>query len=193
MDSRPALDAGSTPPAIRRGSIGDRVRARKIGYWAAWVVPAGAPIILLTADAQDAAEARRQLLTVGLDHVAGWIAGGFDGVDAPRACRSRTTPLLAAAELRRRRCSAPLTHDRRRAQPRANGHAITSPGALHIPLQELPSRLEAIPRRRPIATMCEGGSRSALAASLLERAGVEDVMNVAGGMAAWRAIESPAV
>jgi hydroxyacylglutathione hydrolase len=64
---------------------------------------------------------------------------------------------------------------------------------VHIPLQELSSRLGEVPRHQPIATMCEGGSRSALAASVLERAGIEKVMNVAGGMSVWRTIESPAV
>jgi len=37
-----------------------------------------------------------------------------------------------------------------------------------------------------VATICEGGYRSALAASLLARAGLDDVTSVTGGMAAWR-------
>jgi hydroxyacylglutathione hydrolase len=181
--------AGQHAAGHPHGSIGI-ASGSKIGYWAAWVVPAGAPVILLAADPQHAAEARRQLLTVGLDHVAGWIAGGFDGWTAAGLPVSRT-PLVAAAALHRRGEPADLTIvDVRSRREYTRDHV---PGALHIPLQELTSRLDALPRRRPIATMCEGGARSALAAGLLERAGVEDVSNVDGGMAAWRVIESPVV
>ena len=42
----------------------------------------------------------------------------------------------------------------------------------------------------PIATMCEGGYRSSLAASLLAHEGVPRLINVVGGMAAYRALET---
>jgi rhodanese-related sulfurtransferase len=37
--------------------------------------------------------------------------------------------------------------------------------------------------------ICEGGFRSSLASSLLERAGVKEIINVTGGMTAFRAVE----
>jgi rhodanese-related sulfurtransferase len=40
--------------------------------------------------------------------------------------------------------------------------------------------------RQPIATICEGGYRSMLAASILVRAGFAEVLNVSGGMTAYR-------
>jgi rhodanese-related sulfurtransferase len=40
--------------------------------------------------------------------------------------------------------------------------------------------------------MCEGGYRSALAASVLARAGVDRIANVTGGMSAWRQMETTA-
>ena len=43
--------------------------------------------------------------------------------------------------------------------------------------------------RRAVATICEGGYRSSLAASLLAHEGVTPLINVAGGMAAYRALE----
>jgi rhodanese-related sulfurtransferase len=46
---------------------------------------------------------------------------------------------------------------------------------------------------RPIAVHCKGGYRSAIAASLIQRAGFENVMNVIGGFDAWRACGLPAV
>jgi hydroxyacylglutathione hydrolase len=37
-----------------------------------------------------------------------------------------------------------------------------------------------------VAIHCEGGYRSMIACSLLQRAGLENVVNVAGGFDAWR-------
>jgi hydroxyacylglutathione hydrolase len=143
----------------------------------------------MTATAPQAAEARRQLLTVGIDDVAGWIAGGFAGWAGAGLPVART-PLVPARELNRRHDPAALTIlDVRSRREWARDHV---PGALHIPLQELGPRIGDLPRHAPIATMCEGGARAALAASLLERADLTNVMNVAGGMAVWRANESPA-
>jgi hydroxyacylglutathione hydrolase len=45
-----------------------------------------------------------------------------------------------------------------------------------------------LPPGAAIATICEGGYRSSLAASLLAREGTTDVLNVTGGMAAYRAL-----
>src|SRR5688572_6616480 len=50
----------------------------KIGYWAGWVVPLTATVVLLgDLDAPKIEEARRQLLRVGIDDVAGYVDGGF--------------------------------------------------------------------------------------------------------------------
>jgi hydroxyacylglutathione hydrolase len=38
----------------------------------------------------------------------------------------------------------------------------------------------------PVAVHCQGGYRSMIACSLLQRAGIENVMNVIGGFDAWR-------
>ena len=62
------------------------------------------------------------------------------------------------------------------------------PGAVHIPLGELLDRIAEVPRHAPVATVCEGGYRSSLAASLLDRAGFDSILNVVGGMQAWRAV-----
>jgi hydroxyacylglutathione hydrolase len=64
----------------------------------------------------------------------------------------------------------------------ASGHV---PGAVHIPLAELPARVGELPRDRPIAVHCQGGTRSAIAASVLRAHGVDDVTNVRGGYGEW--------
>ncbi len=58
-------------------------------------------------------------------------------------------------------------------------------GAVHIPLAELPTRLEELPRDAPIYLICASGNRSAKAAAYLEKAGFEKPINVRGGTTAW--------
>jgi uncharacterized membrane protein YdjX (TVP38/TMEM64 family) len=60
-------------------------------------------------------------------------------------------------------------------------------GAVNIPLDELPRRLEELAdhAERPIAVFCRTDRRSARAAALLARSGFADVHVVRGGMTAW--------
>lgn len=49
------------------------------------------------------------------------------------------------------------------------------PGAINIPLQELPGRIPELPRDRGILVYCAAGVRSASAVRLLRAAGFVDV------------------
>ncbi len=60
-------------------------------------------------------------------------------------------------------------------------------GAVLLPLGELGTRLGEIDRSRPVVTVCRSGTRSAQATVLLQRAGLTQVANLAGGMLRWRA------
>ncbi len=66
-------------------------------------------------------------------------------------------------------------------------------GARQIPLPELPSRLAEIEgwKNKPIVVVCRVGGRSQQAAELLLASGYRQVMNLEGGMAAWRESEQP--
>ncbi|HEY9721219.1 MAG TPA: rhodanese-like domain-containing protein [Oscillatoriaceae cyanobacterium] len=54
------------------------------------------------------------------------------------------------------------------------------PGALNIPLQELPQRLGELTKGKPVVVYCASGTRSATAAVLLQRAGFPEVINAGG-------------
>jgi glyoxylase-like metal-dependent hydrolase (beta-lactamase superfamily II)/rhodanese-related sulfurtransferase len=70
----------------------------------------------------------------------------------------------------------------------ALGHV---PGALLIPLAELPARVGELAPDRPVVTVCRSGARSAQALQMLGRAGRGDAANLAGGMLRWRAEGHP--
>lgn len=57
-------------------------------------------------------------------------------------------------------------------------------GAILIPLAELPGRLAALPKDKPLVVMCHHGMRSAHAVHHLREAGF-DALNLSGGIDAW--------
>lgn len=59
-------------------------------------------------------------------------------------------------------------------------------GSLNIPLNQLPGRVQEIPRQGLLVLHCQSGYRSAIAASLLERHGITGA-DLVGGFAAWEA------
>jgi hydroxyacylglutathione hydrolase len=72
----------------------------------------------------------------------------------------------------------------------ADGHL---PSATHIPLGHLPDRLAEVPADRPVVLQCQAGARSAIAASVLQRLGRTNVINMVGGFAAWQGEGLPVV
>ena len=62
-----------------------------------------------------------------------------------------------------------------------------------IPLGALATRLGELSAERPVVTVCRSGTRSAQAATLLQKAGFTEVANLAGGMLRWRAHGHPVV
>jgi hydroxyacylglutathione hydrolase len=184
IDLRPAASFSEAHPygALNLGY------GSKVGYWAGWVLPADERIVFVAADSAQAQEAATQMRRVGLDHIEGYVAGGFEGWrDA--ALPVATLEVMSVSRLQAARASdAALTLiDVRTAKEYRAGHLE---GAVNIPLGELPSRVAEIPRGAHVVTMCEAGYRSSLAASLLAREGIERIVNVEGGMSAYRELEA---
>jgi glyoxylase-like metal-dependent hydrolase (beta-lactamase superfamily II)/rhodanese-related sulfurtransferase len=152
------------------------------------VAPEGAEIILVAASDGDERAAAELLASVGMN-VRGYLEGGMtawrtDGRPV------RRIELIEPSELRRRvdGAGAPLVLDVRNASEYAAEHV---PGSLHMPYGEIARRLDELPRNRPIATICRGGKRSGLAASILQREGFDDVVHVGRGVGAWREAGGP--
>jgi rhodanese-related sulfurtransferase len=72
--------------------------------------------------------------------------------------------------------------------------AIASfPGATHIPMGEIPSRLTELDPDLETVVVCHHGIRSAQVAIYLARLGFERVSNLSGGIDRWSATVDPAV
>ena len=66
------------------------------------------------------------------------------------------------------------------------------PNAHHIMLGTLPNRLDEIGKNgRSIVVQCRSGVRSAIAASILQANGIENVTNLAGGYLGWAKARLP--
>ena len=64
-------------------------------------------------------------------------------------------------------------------------------GAVNVPQADLATRLDEIPRDRPILTICQSGSRSLRSAQFLQQQGYQSVATVVGGTRAWREAGRP--
>jgi rhodanese-related sulfurtransferase len=63
---------------------------------------------------------------------------------------------------------------------------VRIPGAEFRPLSEINDWYEDLPRNRTVILQCRSGNRSAMAtAALIQQAGMNNVVNLAGGIVAW--------
>lgn len=184
LDCRPAeAFAGSHVPGALNVGLGS-----SFATWAGTVLPDGTGILLVLDDPADLWTATWDLLRIGYDAPAGWLAGGMmawrtearalEGV--PTMTVHELRPMVERGELR--------VLDVRQPGEWSAGHI---PDATFVTGAELPSRLDAVPADGPLAVVCGSGYRSSVAVSLLRRSGREDVINVLGGMSAWNAADYP--
>ena len=127
-----------------------------------------------------ARRAARDLALIGVDAVVGYFDG--DALEAWRARGGRLESYAvvdwAAAEAAVRDEGAALVDVRGLGEWKA-GHVR---GARHVHMGYVRQRAPELPRDRPVLLYCRTGSRSAIAASVLQAHGVPNVRNVAGGI-----------
>lgn len=140
-------------------------------------------IVLVAEDEEHLEESRLRLARVGIERVIGSLEGGMQAWAGPLA----EIHQVSVEDLKREMAEVQIV-DVRREGEYADGHIE---GAKLMPLHKLESMLTALDHDRPIAVHCKGGYRSAIGASLIQRAGFENVINVMGGFDAWRACGLP--
>ena len=158
-----------------RGAVGIPVSGSSFATRAAFVLPER-PVVLHAADEDEAVRAARSLHTVALFATAGWQQGGGSEKLEPVSLEE-LEHLLAndAVELL----------DVREADERDEGHI---PGSQHLPYRTARAAAEAgLLNGRPVVTICESGPRAAIAASVLQAAGVDARPVLDGGITEWRA------
>ena len=65
--------------------------------------------------------------------------------------------------------------------------------SINLPLNQLQHRITEVPTDRRIAVHCAGGYRSSIAVSILNQYGITNLIELAGGITAWEAINLPVV
>jgi glyoxylase-like metal-dependent hydrolase (beta-lactamase superfamily II)/rhodanese-related sulfurtransferase len=170
LDIRPtaAFAAGH-----RQGAVGIPIGGSSFATRAAFVLPER-PLVIHATDETEALCAGRALAAVAIFDLAGWEEGGGDESLAPVSLEE-LEKLLAddAVELL----------DVREANERDEGHI---PGSRHLPYRTARAAAEAgLLDGRPVVTICESGPRAAIAASVLQSAGVDARPVLDGGTATW--------
>lgn len=154
------------------------VPASNLVQWAGFFVDYDKPIYLI-ADETSLPAQLRSLRSIGIDNV-----GGFFDDSAVKGAGLRTQSYRSATpvELRSPIDDGEVTLiDVRAATEFQAGHIA---GAEHRFLGKLKRNIKTLSRHKPVVTQCLAGGRSAIAASLLQRAGFQ-VVNMQGGYQAW--------
>ncbi|MFN2399974.1 MAG: rhodanese-like domain-containing protein [Gemmatimonadaceae bacterium] len=158
---------------------------KKFSTWAGSLVPYDIDFyILVDEDAPHAAEhAAYDLALIGLERVAGSFM--TDAIDAWNASGRPigTVPQMKVTDLATKSDRDEVfILDVRNGSEWEAGHM---PNAANIPLALLTERLSEIPTDRPIVVHCQTGGRSSIAASVIRRSGILNVINLVGGYAGW--------
>jgi hydroxyacylglutathione hydrolase len=164
LRKRTAFAAGHLP-----GTLNFELSTNFLTYLG-WLYDWGAPLTLIGATEADVADARRELVRIGVDRLAG-AAVGSPGDLAPGELGSypvRDFAALAAAL----HDGAPVVLDARRDEERAAGGVR---GSVHVPIHELAGRIDEIPDGE-VWVYCGSGYRASIAASMLARAGRRPVL-----------------
>lgn len=153
------------------------------GPWVGWVVERGRPIVLVGGTPKQHEEAHRQLIRIGFDSVVGQLDGGIDAWTASGR-ELATFETAEVADLASWILSAqPMTVvDARNEDEWVHGHV---PGAVRMPVPDISHHAHEIPREAPVAVHCGVGYRAAIAASLLEQAGLRRIIHVIGPYSDW--------
>ena len=146
------------------------------------VVTPDTDIVLMTEPGHEL-EGKNRLARIGFDRVIGYLA------DPEQAMLEHPEQVQIASRL-----SAKAFDERATAvaglqivDVRNPGEAAAGmiPGAVNIPVGQLPDRLDELNPAAPTVVYCAGGYRSSVAASVLRRNGFTDVSDILGGYHAW--------
>jgi hydroxyacylglutathione hydrolase len=192
-------DAGSQiidvrdPSEYAKGHLAGSINIGLGGQYATWagtILDRDKPIVIIAEPGRQE-EAALRLGRIGFDHVTGCLRGGMASLasrpDLVWPTERASAPMVAeelAGSL------PPLLLDIRNPREWAAKHIE---GSMNVPLNHLRERIAEIPRDRRLAVHCAGGYRSSIAAGILHQYGMTNLIEMAGGLAAWEAAKLPVV
>jgi glyoxylase-like metal-dependent hydrolase (beta-lactamase superfamily II)/rhodanese-related sulfurtransferase len=185
LDTRDPADfaAAHLVGSINIGLVG------QFATWAGSLLDRTRPIVLIAELGQENQSALR-LGRIGFDsQIVGYLEDGLQSL-CNRPDLSSSTERIAAPLIADALASAhpPVTIDVRMPREREKKFI---PGSISMPLNHLTDRTNELPQNRPLIVYCAGGYRSSIGASILKRAGFQNVSELAGGIAAWEAAKLP--
>jgi rhodanese-related sulfurtransferase len=176
---------GRSPEDFAKGHLRGAINIGLAGRYAEFagsVVRPDTDIVLVT-EAGHELEGKNRLARIGFDRVIGYLDHPeqtmFEHRDDVRVA-SRLT--AAAFAQRSAQIDGLQIVDVRNPGETAGGMI---PGAINIPVRQLPDRVGELDPAAPTVVYCAGGYRSSVAASLLRQQGFGDVSDIVGGYTAW--------
>ena len=174
------------PPMFLRGHIPGTYGIwsdAPLTTWAGWLIPMGAPLLLVAHGPRDLESAVRQLIRIGFDDLRGHLDGGMAAWESAGLPVERV-PLVALWDLAAKigKPDAPVILDVRQDDEWADGHI---PGAVHIENGRLPWDDLPFAKDAQIVVHCHAGNRSTSGISVLLRRGYTNVASLAGGWGDW--------
>ncbi|HEX2177873.1 MAG TPA: MBL fold metallo-hydrolase [Nocardioidaceae bacterium] len=152
------------------GSLGFELSTSFVTYLG-WLYRWGTPLTLVGESMDQIAEAKRELVRIGIDSLAGIAAGDIAALADGGEVRSY--PVSDFAGLARTKAERDVqVLDARRHEERAQG-GVT--GSQHIALHELGERIDEVPQGE-VWVYCGSGYRASIAASVLDRPGRQVVL-----------------
>ena len=179
------------PAEYAKGHLAGSISIGHGGQYATWagtVLDRARPIVIIAEPGREQ-EAALRLGRIGFDHVKGYLQGGMEALAARPDLvwpTERVSALVVAEQLAA--ADPPLVLDVRSPREWATKHIE---GSVNLPLNHLQERIAEVPRDRRIAVHCAGGYRSSIAASILHQYGITNLIEMAGGLAAWDAAKLP--
>ena len=177
---------GRDPDEFARGHLAGSINVGLNGRYAEFagsVIPTDADIVLVVHDGFER-EAKNRLARIGFDRVVGHLEFPTM-VMADHPDRVERASRLTAADFDARRDEIDGLQLVDIRNPGETEHG-TIPGAVTIPVGQLPGRLDELDSDAPTVVYCAGGYRSSVAASVLRQAGFDDVSDILGGFGAWQ-------
>ena len=185
MDSGAVLVDGRSPEEFAKAHLRGAINIGLEGRYAPFagsVLEPDVDVVLVTQPGHEL-EGKNRMARIGFDRVVGYLHTP-DEVMRDHPHQVRAASRLTAEELAQR---ITVVDDLQVVDVRnpAEVTAGTVPGAVNIPVSELPARIGELDPARPTVVYCAGGYRSSVAASLLRQRGFIRVSDVIGGYSAW--------